>query len=84
MPPSRGSCKDVGVRNVAVSQTNFESAPVVVRADVSAVGFRGEPIVAAVTDEAGKEVERQEQMLATRTMTSRSASDSSSAPSRKG
>ena len=60
MPPSRGALKDVGVRDVSVSQTNFESAPVVVRADVSAVGYDGRPIVAAVLDEAGKEVARQE------------------------
>ncbi len=42
--PSRreGRLKDVGVREVSVSQTNFESAPVVVRADVSAVGFDGQ------------------------------------------
>ena len=60
MPPSRGQAKDVGVRDVSVSQTNFESAPVVVRADVSAVGFDGQTIVAAVLDEAGKEVARQE------------------------
>ena len=60
VPPSRGVARDVGVRKVSISQTNFESAPVVIRADVAAVGFAGEPIVAAVTDEAGKEVERQE------------------------
>jgi hypothetical protein len=59
-PPSRGAIKDVGVANVAVSQTNFESAPVVVRADVTATGFAGETIVAAVTDESGAVLERQE------------------------
>ena len=60
VPPSRGVARDVGVNQVSISQTNFESAPVVIRADVSAVGFKGEPIVAVVADEAGKEVERQE------------------------
>jgi uncharacterized membrane protein len=60
IPPSRGPLKDVGVRDDSVSQTNFESAPVVVRADVSAVGLEGQPIVASVLDEAGKEVARQE------------------------
>lgn len=59
-PPSRGAVKDVGVKNVAVTQANFESAPVVVRADVTAAGFPGETIVAAVTDETGKDVERLE------------------------
>src|SRR5262249_34963954 len=33
---------------------------VVVRADVTAAGYRGESIVAVVTDESGKDVERQE------------------------
>ena len=60
VPPSRGALKDVGVRDVSVSQTNFESAPVVVRADVSAVGHEGQAIVATVLDEGGKEVARQE------------------------
>ncbi|WP_435015320.1 glutamine amidotransferase [Tundrisphaera sp. TA3] len=60
IPPARGVARDVGVRDVAVSQTNFEAAPVVLRAEVSAVGFGSEPIVAAVFDEAGAEVERQQ------------------------
>ncbi|HEV3166213.1 MAG TPA: hypothetical protein VGZ22_19465 [Isosphaeraceae bacterium] len=59
-PPSPGVAKDIGVNQISVSQTNFESAPVVIRADVSAVGFDGEAIVAAIVDEADKEVERQE------------------------
>ncbi len=58
--PSHNAGKDIGVHNVSISQTNFESAPVVIRADVIATGFSGESIVAAVVDEAGKEVERQE------------------------
>jgi uncharacterized membrane protein len=60
VPPSRGVAKDVGVDHISISQTNFESAPVVIRADVSAVGFGGETIVAVLTDMDGKEVERQE------------------------
>jgi uncharacterized membrane protein len=59
VPPARGVAKDVGVNQVSVSQTNFESAPVVVRADVSAIGFSGQKIVATVTDESGKVLERQ-------------------------
>jgi uncharacterized membrane protein len=57
--PSRGVVKDIGVARVSISQTNFETAPVVVRADVSTTGYRGESIVATVADEAGKVVERQ-------------------------
>ena len=60
VPPSRAVVRDVGVRDVSISQTNFESAPVVLRADVATAGFPGEPIVAAVINEAGKVVERQQ------------------------
>jgi uncharacterized membrane protein len=64
VPPSGGVGKDVGVSQISISQTNFESAPAVIRADVSAVGFSDKPIVAVVSDENGKEIQRQ-QMLAT-------------------
>ena len=60
VPPSRGVIRDVGIRDVSVSQTNFESAPVVLRADVARAGFPGEPIVAALVNETGKVVERQQ------------------------
>jgi hypothetical protein len=60
VPPARGAARDIGVNNVSITQTNFDSAPVVIRADVSAVGYPGETIVAVVTDEAGKDVERQQ------------------------
>jgi uncharacterized membrane protein len=60
VPPSRGAAKDIGVTQVSTTQTNFESAPVVLRADVSAAGYRGETIVAAIVDEADKQLERQE------------------------
>ncbi len=59
MPPSRSSGRDVGVTQVSINQTNFESAPVVIRADVATSGLSGEPIVAVLADEDGKEVERQ-------------------------
>ena len=60
IPPSRGPDQGRRGPEVSVSQTNFESAPVVVRADVAAVGFDGQPIVAVVTRRGGKEVARQE------------------------
>ena len=60
IPPARGVARDVGVRDVTVSQTNFEAAPVVLRAEVAVTGFGSDPIVAAVFDEAGVEVERQQ------------------------
>ncbi len=58
-PPASAVSRDVGVQSLTVTQSNFEAAPIALRADVNAVGFRGEPIVAVVTDEAGKELERQ-------------------------
>lgn len=60
IPPAHGVIRDVGIANVSISQTNFESAPVVVQADVSAVGFNGQTIIATVTNEAGRDVERLE------------------------
>lgn len=58
IPPASGKIRDVGVRDVAVSQTNFEAAPVVLKAEVAATGYAGEVIAAAVFDEAGVEVAR--------------------------
>jgi uncharacterized membrane protein len=63
-PPAGGVAKDVGVSQVSISQTNFESAPAVVRADVLAVGLPGKPIVANITDDSGKEIERQQMTAA--------------------
>jgi uncharacterized membrane protein len=60
VPPSRSVVRDVGVTQVSINQTNFESAPVVIRADVATVGLNGESIVAVLADQADKEVERQE------------------------
>ena len=63
VPPSRGVARDVGVSQVSVSQTNFESAPVVVRADVSASRLRrARQIVASVIDEAGKDARAPERL----------------------
>ena len=59
IPPSRAFGRDVGITQVSINQTNFESAPVVVRADVSTIGLSGKPVVAVLVDEAGVQVERQ-------------------------
>jgi uncharacterized membrane protein len=59
MLPSQQVARDVGIREISVSQTNFESAPVVIRADVSVFGFQREPIVATISDMGGKELDRQ-------------------------
>ena len=60
VPPSGGAGRDIGVRDVSVTQANFEAAPVVLRAEVVATGFRDQPIRVVVLDEAGREVARQE------------------------
>jgi hypothetical protein len=61
VPPSPGVAKDLGVSNISLNQTNFESAPAVIRAEVAEVGFQGEPIFAAVFDHStGKELERKQ------------------------
>lgn len=59
LPPSQTTPRDVNVQNVSVSQTNFESAPVVVRADVASAGFPGQDVVAILVDEHDREIERQ-------------------------
>jgi uncharacterized membrane protein len=64
MPPSRKTVKDISVPRVALSQTNFEEAPVVLQATVVVQGLRGRKIVAAVLNEQGKELERQTQEAA--------------------
>lgn len=52
--------KDLSLANVAVSQTSFEDAPVIVQADVEATGFDGQTITIELTDAAGGLVERQQ------------------------
>lgn len=59
-PPAGGHSRDVSVHDVSVSQTNFEAAPVVVQAEVDAVGFDGKTIIAVVLDRSGREVARQQ------------------------
>jgi uncharacterized membrane protein len=51
---------DLSLANVAVSQTSFEDAPVIVQADVEATGFAGQTIAVELTDGTGGLVERQQ------------------------
>jgi len=51
--------KDVAIQQAHTTQTDFEDAPVSVQADVSAVGYNREPIVAQVQDAAGQVVAEQ-------------------------
>jgi len=52
--------KDVAVRGVSVTQTAFEDAPVLIQAEVEAVGCAGRTLAVRLTDEAGVQVEGQE------------------------
>lgn len=51
--------RDVSVRRVSASETNFESAPVTIRADVRSTGYEDRPVVVALYDEQGQQVETQ-------------------------
>ena len=48
---------DISVTSVSATQTNFDSAPVVVRANVAATGHAGEPVIAQLIDEQGRAVQ---------------------------
>jgi uncharacterized membrane protein len=50
---------DINLQNVAVSQTNFEDAPVTLAAQIVTSGFRGQTLIAQVLDETGKAVDQQ-------------------------
>ncbi len=49
---------DLSVSRVAVTQTNFEAAPVTITASLEGQSVSGREVVARVVDEQGKEVER--------------------------
>lgn len=49
---------DLAVSQVAVSQTNFDAAPVTIVAELAAQSLAGRKIVVRVLDQAGKEIER--------------------------
>lgn len=53
------SSEDISLERVAVTQTNFEDAPVTLTAQVTTTGQRGQTVVAQLMDEAGKVVEEQ-------------------------
>ena len=50
---------DVSLDRVAVSQTNFEDAPVTLTAQIASSGYAGKTLVAQLLDESGKPVEQQ-------------------------
>ena len=52
--------KDLGITKITSSQTNFESAPVTITAELTAHGYSGKRIAIQLLDEEGKEIERKE------------------------
>ena len=56
---SQEPVKDIALKQVSATQSAFEDAPVSVQADVTAAGYRGQPIVASLTDETGRTVQEQ-------------------------
>jgi hypothetical protein len=55
----QAAAKDVGVSDVAVTQTNFEDTPVNLTAQLTASGYKGQTIVAQLIDESGKVIDQQ-------------------------
>ncbi len=46
--------RDLAVRNVTISQTNFETSPVAITAEFEGIGFGNESITVELLDESGK------------------------------
>ena len=55
----RDAVRDIAVQQVSVSQSAFEDAPVSVQADVTAAGYRGQPVVARLIDRTGNTLQEQ-------------------------
>lgn len=55
----RDTIQDIALQKVTVTQSSFEDAPVSLQADVTATGYRGQPIVARLVDRSGKTVQQQ-------------------------
>lgn len=51
--------RDLWISQITSSQTNFESAPITISAQLKATGFAGETIAAVLYNEQGKELDRQ-------------------------
>jgi len=49
----------VSLQRVAVTQTNFEDAPVTLAATIQTSGYRGRNIIATLLDNEGKQLEQQ-------------------------
>ena len=52
--------RDLGITRLTSTQTNFETAPVTITAELLADGFQGKRIAVQLLDELGNEIERKE------------------------
>ena len=50
--------RDLKITRLTIKETNFEAAPVVVTAEMTATGYAGRTVVARLIDENGKELQR--------------------------
>ena len=54
---------DLGVERVAITQTNFEDAPVTLTAHVGGSGYAGKTVAAQLQDESGKKLDEQKVVI---------------------
>ena len=60
VPIGKGSpAKDICIRQVAVSQTNFEQTPVTIRAEIGTEGYDDAKVVVQLLDTSGKQLQQQ-------------------------
>ena len=52
--------KDLGITQITSTQTNFESAPVTVTAELLAHGYRGQRVIVQLLNESEEEIDRKE------------------------
>jgi len=55
--------KDISLKNVSVSQTSFEDAPVTIQADIEVSGFAGRTVTVVLTESSGKVLESQKRKI---------------------
>lgn len=55
----RDPVRDIAVQQVRVSQSAFEDSPVTIQTDVTAAGYRGQPVRAQLLDRSGKVLQEQ-------------------------
>jgi uncharacterized membrane protein len=56
--------KDISLKNVSVSQSSFEDAPVTIQADIETFGYTGKTIAVDLHDSLGQLIEHQTQNIA--------------------